>query len=612
MVSMKHASWLAAVVIAAAAFSVESPSVSSAAVAPERFPGGWYALLNFDFNSFHPWSRDPISLLLPKEHWWRFAAALQGALFVLGFIACGRLTAAAGAAAAAAAGALGWLTLFWCFGRDSLTLPFICVLPLLQAALLFACSRKLSLLSVLPAAAGGFGACLFMQQLAPLGVLFALIGAVAASKPGRRKNLAFAAGAALLPAIFYAVSSPAPIFPAYPLQARVVPDDGLPGMLRPLLGADSSIPITNWMALRSAVGGLWPGIAALLLLAAALQHGRQHTAGSRTASLAAGVLLAVLGDALAPTWLASILPVQALARLWPGGVFYVPLVLLVLASGICWSFYSAALSGRRWGSWALGIVLLSAAAAFPAGGGRQFSELFRPGQVYSGGADSVFREFLRREAHLQRPQQVREEALHHLLSPSYAVYHRRGLGVLYNQARYARKDFTAPPVLAAVHSSAGGAQKFFSALVDGDESTRWFAGGGGQQGSEWLFISFESELWLDGVELSTGAFVTDYPRGIAVFGGGACGADAQQTLQRAQSGVPLFAENDWQGPVLYTSEGYPYFGTQNYVRLHFSGTVPTNCLLIRQTGRDPHYDWSVAELRLLLPAEKQSAVQGTK
>lgn len=121
-------------------------------------------------------------------------------------------------------------------------------------------------------------------------------------------------------------------------------------------------------------------------------------------------------------------------------------------------------------------------------------------------------------------------------------------------------------------------------LTDRRKATKIFSST--QQGIEFIKVTFPTKHSVAGVILSSGHFHTDFPRAISVED-----CDNQQTI------VPPIL---WLGSLEKTKKGHLYHEAQTgkEQRLLFEKSVKTSCLLIRQTGKESYFDWSVAELRI--------------
>jgi hypothetical protein len=132
--------------------------------------------------------------------------------------------------------------------------------------------------------------------------------------------------------------------------------------------------------------------------------------------------------------------------------------------------------------------------------------------------------------------------------------------------------------------------KDVGAMIDRRSKTHWSTYKGAQTGGESLLIRFPAPASLRAVELSTGAFPTDFPRGLAISTG-TCSLEE----------TPQISFSDWQGALAFTPSGFPYFSGQNDVKILLPPGPPLGCLLIKQTGSAP-FDWSVTELKATVQA----------
>ncbi|MBI3454812.1 MAG: discoidin domain-containing protein [Candidatus Rokubacteria bacterium] len=124
-------------------------------------------------------------------------------------------------------------------------------------------------------------------------------------------------------------------------------------------------------------------------------------------------------------------------------------------------------------------------------------------------------------------------------------------------------------------------------LTDGRPDTRWTTSGPQEPGS-WLQVSLGSPEWLSGVVLDLGPFSHDYPRGLAL-----------EVSSDGSGWRPVLASSTWIGPVRWVGTHVLKDGVDRVV-LTFE-PLRARKLRLRQTGRDPMFPWSVAELQLLRP-----------
>jgi hypothetical protein len=121
---------------------------------------------------------------------------------------------------------------------------------------------------------------------------------------------------------------------------------------------------------------------------------------------------------------------------------------------------------------------------------------------------------------------------------------------------------------------------------DGDKKTRWSTRGP-QRGGESLTLRFDRKVELHAVILSVGQSKSDYPRGLLI-----------EAKNGEGSFKTLFEQKNWLGALRWTPEGYVYFGSQSEVIVTLPSIESLTELRITQTGSDPVFDWSIAELKL--------------
>jgi F5/8 type C domain len=124
-------------------------------------------------------------------------------------------------------------------------------------------------------------------------------------------------------------------------------------------------------------------------------------------------------------------------------------------------------------------------------------------------------------------------------------------------------------------------------VVDGRLETRWWTQAPQRPGAQ-LQVDFPEPVALMGVDLDLGAFPADYPRGLAVEVSGEPGH-----WERLDTAPLLFGRLRWAGLHVLRD------GVER-VSVRFP-PVRARGLRLVQTGSDPVFPWSVAELRLVGP-----------
>ena len=110
---------------------------------------------------------------------------------------------------------------------------------------------------------------------------------------------------------------------------------------------------------------------------------------------------------------------------------------------------------------------------------------------------------------------------------------------------------------------------------------------GSQTGEELLTVSFPREINIRGIELNTGRYFSDYPRGIRVSGGNCSSSDP----------TTIVSIDEWHGALRQTPSGLPYYDVPHNVVIIFPRDHRVQCLYVRQTGKAA-VDWSIAKINI--------------
>lgn len=380
----------------------------------------------------------------------------------------------------------------------------------------------------------------------------------------------------LVPYLLVINERPDPEWFDYPAKAQLVPDDGLPGTLAPLTGWYPPVPVIDRAALR---GGYlsFAAVGTLLSLIAATAAAVRPFAG-RLFLLPGALFLCLLLDCALPENLAQIAPLASLMRLVPG-LFPVPCHALVAGLGAFLLLLGCCTAKRAW----VGAVCLAALGLVPA----------------VAGPDTVLASMLAgAPADAPAAQRIRHQRS--VASPSLYLVRRLGSGIFEAPERSAMRFSSMAPLGAIVSASHRGEPESLAQLSDHRRNTRWSPSLGRQNGDEWLHIALPVATEIDGIQLATGQFATDFPRKLRIRFAASC-AHAPADRQAFAGYLEALPAGEWIGPVKFSPSGLPYFGSQSEVKVWFPRTLLAQCLLVEQLGRQEGFDWSVGELRLALP-----------
>ena len=184
---------------------------------------------------------------------------------------------------------------------------------------------------------------------------------------------------------------------------------------------------------------------------------------------------------------------------------------------------------------------------------------------------------------------------HRTISPSLNVIKTYGASIIdlnknsQNEFRSIRK---LKPTIITSHQDK---PRRYKRMFDRNPLTRWSPSIGEQKGTEWILIALNAQYLISGIEISTGNFKSDFPRGIKIEVAENCDVENNLTDIKFKTHYDI---KEWYGAVAYTKHGYPYFAGQNDLKFRFPLPLLSQCILIEQIGKDRYFDWSVAEINI--------------
>ncbi len=514
----------------------------------------WFPLINLTSNSFHLWRDPPLIGIFAGSHAQRGMPGLLPCIviFLAGCAILFRRNSFIEALTVASALSVALLLLF---GRDSVIFGSLAWLPWVTLAMRTGSRNPLAAVGTLVVFSLAFalGANQFGLLLFPCAVL--------ALEPKKRAFGLLVFGFFIL--LTYQCTIPPSSIPEYPALSHVVPDDGISGILRPLVTMDAPIPLIDRFALRQALQpALLTVLAGVLVLLISLRGKDER----RTFYPVIGLLLIVILDLLPAESLAQIAPLSTIERVFPNlrGIALAPMALaatlflvtayalrvnrgplfigLTMAASIVW--YANSRSSNRYG--------IAVSTERVAVGRASIDPVF----------DSV------------------------LISPSLRVIAEYGDWSIDAESKIAAfQSVSLKDSDATVHGS--DRAEMIARLMDGKPRSRWSPKKGKQEGNEWLEFTFPNPFQISGIELSPGEYSTDFPRALRIRAG--------QGTDCANAPV-VFETNSWQGALRYTKSGFPFFAGQDQVQIYFKNQIELQCIKVEQTGRAP-FDWSVSEVR---------------
>lgn len=392
--------------------------------------------------------------------------------------------------------------------------------------------------------------------------------------------------------------------PDYPADAVVVPDDGVPGITRPLSSSDYRLMVSHPFLLRNTWGVTAVSLTFLLVIwllelllqricrkkrdLQPLQSEAYLNKGESCQEVKLLLLLSLLCflDLYLPAQIREISPLSSLSRVYPGA-FLIPLVPIFISLNIL----------------VLLINLLSSTVKFPSARFFCFTALLATLPL----ATRPELKSCNLLADTSPPISKDPEIVQHQIdmkkvcqSPSRWLVDNYGTRIVSGYRKAPLLHSGPLPVKEAVSFNSSSSQRSANTseelaqrdlalvLTDHHNNTRWGSANNGQHGNEWLRLDLSETSPLDGILLATGDFKSDFPAGLRVD----CITDDSKIIE-------AFRVDEWQGPVYFTGSGYPYFGAPSDVRLIFPETLRCRSLIIYQTGKRSLLDWSVAEVRSL-------------
>ena len=554
-----------------------------------RTTWGWYPMVHTHLNAFLFWHDSLFSGLNQS-----LAPVIQSLfyafLFFTGSLSCTGLLSTASSFVRSLGCALCTLLIYFLIGADHSSWALISWVPLLACAVYFALlyvSQELywkglsfSIAILISISVGAYGvltliagiclACCMKRNTSPQ---FPLL---------RNSSDLYFLIILLIPWLICAFISPTPIFPAYSPLGHVVPDDGLPGNILPLFGPMPPIPVIDRANLRILLQ-VWTG----LLIAFSIFFTKHYR--HPLTRLHFVFLLFIALDVFMPEWISQIAPLATLQRVVPWQFFYP--ILIPLLCFVTLLFFLTAFSFFTNPLWMISLLAVSLSGSYLT---RQTpNHDFKTGAIYSQRIDPLQQELVTVD--------VADDFLEYIqtttTSPSYAVLKKTGLWPLFISDIISHWQFSSllreKPVISTSHVGADPV----SHIYDRNIGTRWSPGGGLQRGDEWIYVFLPEPQHIHGIELVTGPFHTDFPRGLRISIGRNCPTKITRPVD-----VPLQTITNipaWEGSLTMTMNGYPYFGGQGGGRIYFKRPHVVRCLLIEQTGSINSFDWSIAELRTL-------------
>ena len=175
-----------------------------------------------------------------------------------------------------------------------------------------------------------------------------------------------------------------------------------------------------------------------------------------------------------------------------------------------------------------------------------------------------------------------------ILSPSASVIKLCGYNYLINKDNYLNKNiYRNIKVLSPTLTSNYG-ENSLNQILNKNNNKRYTTLLGKQIGKEWIKISTKEKNNILGIMLDVGNFKTDFPTSILVK---TCDDDKENSIKEINN----------LGNIEFTPSNLPYFGGQNIITILFDEMINTSCIKILQTGINDNFEWSISQIKFILP-----------
>lgn len=381
----------------------------------------------------------------------------------------------------------------------------------------------------------------FSRATLPVGVLVACLGLVAAN-----------------------MLTPIYSMPNYPGGAQVAPLSPLALQARPRLGGDLMPNPINWNTyLHHLELEVVPILALLLLVLVSLVFVNADEKSKSKSLLAPLAVLALyIPELSTDPAIRSHTPFAALRRLVPGVAihdlpwYYLPLMALCPFIGL------GEQTKRAASIYLIGALVLVASFGI-------FTQRFAEPTIITSAKSCDAKAIARPTIKDLR------------VSPSALILNERGEGLIKERDReYIRlvrgRDFRA-------RLQASQRPRTAKFAWDDNHGTAWKTGRP-QAPGDYVELRFNSEVRLDRINLRTGNS-SDFPRAFRIL-----------EWSTPSEPVELARVSDWRGPILWTTDGYPYYGPQSEVLVDLPRGTKARVLRIELDSSHPIFDWAIQEI----------------
>lgn len=360
-------------------------------------------------------------------------------------------------------------------------------------------------------------------------------------------------------AFLYLIKIPAPEFPTYPGDSRVITEDLIPGIHKATFGPDVSVEFKN-LALERKIFFL-PVLVLLLFQITSFYFSKQNKI---CWGILSGITLLALADIKLPPYLSDIMPLETLTRLIPHWIFLPLLAYLTSFLFILTLIFFVKQQQSNIAAALLTVTFLSS--------------LYNHPEI--------------RQLNLIKNFHYQEVPFKLINSPSINILLKNNLHIKYLKKASRKKAKNIHKKITDYLTNYN--LESLPLAFDGVQDTRWSSKLASQTGDEKIAFQLKKPQEIIALELSSSESHTDFPRGLTVYYQEQC----KDLTLNIKDYKLVFNRQKWPGSVVFTKSGYPYYTHQSKVRVILP-PVMAKCILLAQTGKTKLFDWSISEIKVL-------------
>ena len=457
------------------------------------------------------------------------------------------------------------------FGNKTFLITSITFLPFFIYSLikLYECN-KLNILNILLVILSSI---LLINSSNELSFLYLVFSIIVLSLLGIKKNLYSKIFNSLIVLIFlysiYYISFIVPKLPSfdYPWYAKVVQDDGIPGIIRPLFTESSTIPFIDEISEKCLYAPYVFFLSLFFLFITYKFFISRNNCSKKLSIFLVFFVISFFLEIFTAPGLSSLLFFKTIWRVTPSifNISFYPIFLFLMI----FVFYILVVLNIRAFTFLFLLNFLLCTIVF----------------------SDNYKSLLIKNDSLKLINTIKENDYYNssykniILSPSIRVINDNGFNYLIKKDMYLDKNIYRNIKLLKPTLTSNYGEKSLNQVLNKNEKKRYSTFKGKQTGDEWIKISLSNNVNINGVMVEVGAYKTDFPTSIVI-------KDCNDNIIKKQNNLGL---------IQYTESNLPYYGGQDKMTILFDNTINTNCIKIFQTGKNNNFEWSIAQIKFLLP-----------